>query len=147
VATGLAAALAVLPGSILAGCGGDRYADYCAAVSAHQEQLTKTLGAGGPEALLKALPTFLDLQDKAPDDIADDWAVLTQALTDLDRALAAAGVDAADYDATKPPAGLSAAERDRIAAAATRVGGVRTQAALAAVDQQARDVCHAPLTL
>lgn len=145
VATALAAALAV---ATLSGCGDDDpYADYCGAVKSHQEQLSKTLDAGGPQALLEALPTFQELQDQAPGDIADDWAVLTKALSDLREALDAAGVDPSTYDPQKPPSGVTQAEQDRIAAAATAVGSQRTQQALAAVDQQARDVCHASLTL
>jgi len=143
-----AAGATVLGAATLAGCGSDEpYADYCDAVESHQEQLSKTLDAGGPQALLKALPTFEDLRDQAPSDIRDDWAVLTKALTGLEDALEAAGVDPSAYDPAKPPSGVTRAEQDRIAAAATAVGSARTRAALAAVDQQARDVCHAPLTL
>jgi hypothetical protein len=139
---------AVLTGlTALAGCGGDPYDDYCDAVKSHRDQLTKTLDAGGPQALLEALPTFEDLRDSAPSDIEDDWSVLTKALTELNDALEAAGVDPASYDPQQPPAGLTQAERERIAAAATAVGDEQTRAALTAVDQQARDVCHAPLTL
>lgn len=142
------AALAVAAlATTLAGCGGDPYAGYCDSVKSHQDQLTRTLGAGGPQALLEALPTFEDLRRDAPEDIADDWAVLTKALDDLRDALKAAGVDPATYEPGTPPAGVSRADRDRIAAAATEVGGERTRAALAAVDQQARDVCHTSLTL
>jgi ATPase subunit of ABC transporter with duplicated ATPase domains len=131
----------------LTSCGGDPYADYCDVVTSHQEQLTTTLGEGGPQALLEALPTFEELRDRAPSDVEDDWATLTKALTELEAALEQADVDPATYDPDRPPAGVTSAERDRIAAAATVVGGERTRAALAAVDQQARDVCHAPLTL
>jgi hypothetical protein len=131
----------------LTGCGGDPYDAYCDAVKDRQEQLTRTLDTGGPQALLRALPTFEELQDRAPNDIEDDWAVLTRSLSELKEALDDAGVDPATYDPSKPPAGVTKAAQDRIAAAATAVGGERTQAALAAVDQQARDVCHAPLTL
>jgi hypothetical protein len=146
VATGVAAVLVLVVGP-LAGCGGDRYASYCGSLEDHRAALTKTLDAGGPQALLRALPTLRDLQRDAPDDIADDWRTLTGALTGLQDALRDAGVDPATYDRAKPPPGVTQAERDRIDAAATEVGSARTQAALTAVDQQARDVCHASLTL
>lgn len=133
--------------AVLTGCGGDPYDDYCDAVKSHRDELTKTLDVGGPRALLESLPTFEELRDRAPGDIEDDWAVVTQALAELKEALEAAGVDPASYDAEKPPSDVTQAERDRIAAAATAVGDEQTRAALAAVDQQARDVCHAPLTL
>jgi hypothetical protein len=131
----------------LGGCGGDPYADYCHSVKDHQQRLSRTLDSGGQQALLEALPTFEALRRDAPSDIADDWATLTSALDRLRAALTAADVDPVSYDRAEPPAGLSAAERSRIDAAAAEVGSVRTRAALAAVDQQARDVCHQPLTL
>ena len=68
-------------------------------------------------------------------------------LTALQDALKAADVDAATYDAAHPPASLTAAQRRAITAAATAVGGVETVTALNAVQQQARDVCHTPITL
>jgi hypothetical protein len=136
-----------LTAALLGACGGHPYADYCGAVKDHQQELSKTLDAGGAQALLRALPTFERLRDRAPSDIRDDWTVLTGALAGLQDGLEAADVDPATYDPAKPPAGVTRAEQDRIAAAATEVGGQRTQTALAAVDQQARDVCHASLTL
>lgn len=140
----LAAAVAL---ATLTACGRDPSAFYCDAVRSHRDDLSRTLDAGGQQALLKALPTFEALRDKAPSDVRDDWAVVTTALTRLRDALDAAHVDPATYDPTKPPAGVSKASQMRIAAAATEVGAQRTVTALAAVDQQARDVCHAPLTL
>ena len=137
----------LLAAALLVACGGDPYADYCDAVKSHQHELSRTLDAGGQQALLKALPTFERLQQEAPSDVRDDWRSLTGALGDLQDALQAADVDAATYDPSEPPAGVTAAEQERIAAAATEVGGERTLAALAAVDQQARDVCHTALTL
>jgi hypothetical protein len=132
---------------LLTGCGADPSAGYCDAVKSHRDNLSRTLDAGGQGALLKALPTFEALQDEAPSDIHDDWAVVTTALRHLQDALEEAHVDPATYDAGAPPAGVTRAEQDGIAAAATELGAARTQAALAAVEQQARDVCHAPLTL
>lgn len=133
--------------ALLSGCADDPQAGYCAAVKEHQQELTRTLDAGGPRALLAALPVLEDLRDHAPEDIADDWATLTTALTGLRDALRRADVDPAAYDDAHPPAGLSAADRERINAAASEVGSASTRAALAAVDQHARDVCHRPLTL
>jgi hypothetical protein len=148
LAAGLATGLAIgLSAGLLSGCGGDPYAGYCDAVKSHQQSLSKTLDAGGQQALLKALPIFEQLQDKAPSDVRDDWKTLTGALRRLQDAVDAAGVDPATYDAAKPPAGVTRAEQDRIAAAATEVGAERTQAAFTAVDQQARDVCHTALTV
>lgn len=145
---GLAAAIAVLLlGSGLAGCGGSVQADYCSAVKSRQSHLSAVLGEGGNAALLQALPTFRELQDKAPEDIRDDWKTVVDRLTALQRALAAAGVEAQEYDAKHPPADVTASQRRAIADAATKLGSTATVTALNAVQQHARDVCHTPLSL
>jgi uncharacterized protein (DUF1778 family) len=58
-----------------------------------------------------------------------------------------AHVDPSTYDAKHPPAGVTAAQRQAIAEAATRLGSTSSLTALDAVQQQARDVCHTPLSL
>jgi hypothetical protein len=144
-----ALALKVLPVALLlpaAGCS-DPAADYCKAVTDHQKELSDVLAPGGPTALLEALPIFEDLADQAPTDIRDEWDTVIAALQSLENALEDAGVDPATYDAKHPPADLSTAERERIEAAASDVADPRTSAALAGVDQQARDVCKTPLRL
>lgn len=143
---GLTAALGglVLAG-LVTGCSQDPQEEYCAAVSEHRQELSETLGQGGPTALLQALPTFRTLQGQAPDDIADDWQVLVDALGSLEEAVEDAGADPASYDRENPPAGVSPDEQARIDVAAAEVGGERTRSALAGVEQHARDVCHTPL--
>lgn len=134
-------------GTALAGCGGSSTDAYCGAVKDHQQQLSTVLGAGGEAALLDALPTFRSLRAKAPQDIRDDWDTVIGRLSALRDALAEAGVDPKEYDAAKPPAGVDVGQRQAIAEAATRLGSSETVAALDAVQQQARDVCHTPLSL
>jgi len=142
----LAAALIVV--ALTSGCGeDDPYADYCEVVTDNQQELSEILGAGGADALLKALPIFEDLEDEAPDDIRDDWKVVTSGLKALESALEDAGVDPATYDREKPPEGLSDEDKDRIDAAAQELTAASSTAAFAAVEQQARDVCHTPLRL
>jgi len=143
------AAAAVVVMAALSGCGGSSSSadDYCAAITSHRADLSKILGDGGAAALLDALPIFRDLQAKAPSDIEDDWTTVTDRLTALQDALKAAGVDPSDYDAAHPPAALSPAQRQAITAAATALGSTATVTALDDVQQQARDVCHTPITL
>lgn len=131
----------------LVGCSEDPYDAYCEVVSDHQVELTRTIDAGGSDVLLRALPVFRDLEDAAPSDIRDDWQVVVNGLTALDSALADAGVDPATYDRENLPDGVSEAERDRIDAAAEDLRTEESEAAFAAVEQQARDVCKTPLWL
>ncbi|HYF74803.1 MAG TPA: hypothetical protein VD864_18390 [Nocardioides sp.] len=141
----LAVGLLIAP--LLAGCGGDPQESYCEAVRSHQEELTDLVGSGEPDALLRALPVFRELQDQAPDDIADEWQQVVGRVEALDEALDDAGVDPATYDREDPPPGLSDEARARIEAAATELGSGTTLRALQDLDQQARDVCRTPLTL
>ncbi len=141
----LAVAATLLAGS-LAGCGSDEDA-YCDAVTDHQQELSDIVGGGEPDALLQALDAFHDLEDKAPSDISDEWQQVVSGIEGLQKALDDAGVDPATYDRKKPPSGLSDEQRRAIDAAATRLGSAETAQALQDLDQQARDVCHTPLTL
>jgi hypothetical protein len=50
---------------LLAACGSDQD-DYCGAVTDHQKDLTEIVASGKPDAMLKALAVFKDLQSKAP---------------------------------------------------------------------------------
>jgi hypothetical protein len=137
----------VLVGGVSAACSDDPYADYCEVVTDNQEELTRILGEGGPDVLLRALPIFRELEDAAPSDIRDDWQIVVNGLAALESALEDAGVDPATYDRERPPDGLSEQEQDRIDAAAQDLTTADSVAAFAAVEQQARDVCKTPLRL
>jgi hypothetical protein len=131
---------------LVTGCA-DQKEKYCDAVKDHQQELADVLGGGGPDALLKALPIFRDLEDEAPEDIRDDWRTLVGALDGLETALDDAGVDPATYDRDNPPEGLSQADKDEIDRAALELASDPTVQALNGVQQQARDVCGTPLQL
>lgn len=132
----------------LVGCGdADPYTGYCDEVSEQQRPLTEALAQGAPNGLLAALPSFRALAAKAPDDLVDEWAVVTQRLSTLERALEAAEVDPGTYDPQRPPSGLSDAERSAIETAAIGLVAPAMSTALDGVQQQARDVCKTPLSL
>lgn len=133
-----------LAATLLAGCGSDQD-DYCDAVEEHQQDLTELIGSDEPDALLQALEVFRELEERAPDDIADEWTVLVDAIGGFDDAIQAAGADPATYDPQDPE--ISSAERESIEAASQRLAAPETREALRAVDQQVRDVCHTPLTM
>ena len=143
----IALAAVLLATALAGGCSDDPYADYCSVVEDNQQELSEILGAGGPAALLTALPIFTELEDEAPDDIRDDWKVVTGGLRALEDALQDAGVDPTTYDRDEPPEGLTDEEKARIDAAAQELTTATSTQAFAAVEQQARDVCHTPLRL
>ena len=127
----------------LTGCG----QDYCGTVEEHQAALTDVTASGSPAALLDALPIFRDLQEQAPEDIRDDWQTFLDPLRELDDALRDAGVDPASYDEEDLPADLSDLERTRIEAAGATLADPAVVRAFDSVQQQAKDVCHTPLSL
>jgi len=131
----------------LRGGGDDPYERYCAEVEAQRGSLGEVLADGGTAALLEALPIFRLLEQKAPEDLVDEWATVTSHLERLADELDAAGVDPATYDREDPPDGVTKAERQAIDDAATALGSPVMQAALAGVQQHARDVCKTPLVL
>ena len=140
------AALALTAAVAPAGCA-DQRETYCDAVASHQRELSDLVGSGHPDALLRALPTFRDPQAKALGHFTDECQQVTTSVAGLATALDEAGVDPATYDRAHPPAGLAAADRARIDAAAKELGSGTTLRALQDLDQQARDVCGTPLTL
>ena len=131
---------------LLAACGSERDA-YCDAVADHQQELSDIVGSGEPDALIRALDVFEDLQDDAPDDISDEWQQVVGRIQALRNALEDAGVDPATYDRDDPPADLDPEDKAAIDAAAKELGSGTTLRALQDLDQQARDVCKTPLTL
>lgn len=125
----------------------DPFAAYCEEVEEQQQPLTDALATDGTTGLLDALPSFRSLAGKAPDDIADDWAVVVERAAALAEAFEAADVDPATYDRRDPPEGLSEEDRDAIDAAARALVADDTGVAITNVQQQARDVCKTPLSL
>ena len=67
-------------------CSDDPYAAYCDVVADSQDELTRILGEGGPDVLLRALPIFRELEDAAPSDIRDDWRIVVTGLAALESA-------------------------------------------------------------
>lgn len=138
----------VLVAGVLTGCSNspeDDRADYCEVVQEQQVALTEALAEESPDALLGALPLFRELAEEAPRDIDDDWTVFIGALEGLQEALDAAGVEAASYDARRPPEDVSEEQREAIARAADELARPEVSAAFEGVKQQAKDVCKTPL--
>jgi len=123
----------------------DVRADYCEVVEDQQFALTEALADDSPDALLAALPSFRELAEEAPRDIDDDWTRFIGALEELQEALDAAGVEAASYDARKPPEDVTEEQQAAIARAADELVDPEVSAAFEGVQQQAKDVCRTPL--
>jgi hypothetical protein len=142
VATGVASVLLLAP----AGCG-DPEKEYCNALKADQETFSEMQEDTSGLALLRHVTLLHRLADKAPDDLSDEWQVLLGALDSFSRTLDEVGVSPDDFSDGKPPAGLSAADRTRIANAADALSSADVVGAANGIEQQAKDVCKLQLGL
>jgi hypothetical protein len=144
--TGRLLLASVLLAGALSGCASQEDT-YCDAVKQHQTELGRIADEGGPDALLKELPTLESLAGEAPSDIKDEWQTVVTAVRALDQAFDDAGVDPATYDAKHPPADLSDDDRRQIESAASDLGSDSVLAATGGIEQEALDICKTPLGL
>jgi hypothetical protein len=140
---------AVLVGALafgVAGCG-DKGKSYCAALKGDQEMFSEMQDDTSGLGLLEHRSTFHKLGDKAPDDLADEWQTFNGAIDAFAQALDETGVEPGDFVNGQPPAGLSAADRTRIANAASELSSADVVEAANGIEQQAKDVCKLQLGL
>lgn len=133
------AAIAVLVG-FLTGCG-SREGRYCGALAEEKSDLIKLADQKGGDVLAPTLQSFERLRSLAPGELTDEWDTLVFAYQALADAVAAAGVDPADYDPAKRPAGVTAQQARRLAAVAAKLGSTRVQEAAAGIQDHAQQVC------
>lgn len=143
----LAAALVVVLLLAVGACG-DPEEQYCGSVEQHRKALAEmTSSEASGATLLQHLPMLQDLAKDAPPDLEDEWQTFLTAVEALDKALRDAHVRPEQFDAGKPPPGLSSAELQRIRGAATRLASPDVVQAAAGIEQEARDVCKVNIGL
>jgi hypothetical protein len=140
-----AAVAALLLATVPAGCASQQE-KYCSALKDDNAQLKK-LASDKPagEVLHRGLAIFQDLQSKAPQDIAGDWADFTYAWKSLVDAFDAAGVDPAHFDPEHQPAGVSTGQFQAIKQAAAELESQKVQAAASRIEDHAQSVCKVDL--
>jgi len=139
----------VLLAASLAGCA-SQTESYCDTLADRREELTDLAVRSdepGTEVLEQTLDIWRDLEDEAPDDIADEWSTLVFGLEGLIDAFDAAGTNPGEFDPASPPPGVSEEEADQLRDAAAELASKRVAAAGEAVEQHARDVCEVDLGL
>ena len=144
----LAPALLVLAGVLVAGCS-EEGEDYCGALAEEQstlDDLADRADAGGEDLLTPTVEAFQRLQESAPDELQDEWETVLNAYQAMVDAVAAAGIDPADYTPDDPPAGLSADEEERLASVADKLASLRVSEAAAGIEQHADEVCKVDFT-
>jgi hypothetical protein len=123
----------------------DRREAYCAQLKKDSTTLSKGVAEGGPGAFLDVLPTLQGLAAKAPSDLKDEWQTLLNALTGLQDALDATGLEPSDIKDGKLPQDLSREDRKRVRNAASVLTTPEVVAATQGIEQHALDICKQPL--
>jgi len=118
---------------------------YCQTLSAKREAVANVLGSGDPTALVENLALFQSLAANAPADISASWTALNTAIASLKSAIEATGHKPTEFENKQVPAGLTAAQRQAVVAAADTLSAPITVSASAAIDQEVRDVCQIDL--
>ena len=123
----------------------DREPDYCGRVVQRSDQVQA--GGGVMQNLVAGLPELRDLADAAPSDLRDEWQVVVNAVDGMRQAFADTGVDPSTSDLSALPDTVTADQRARLKAAASRLLSPEVAQAVDGIQQQALDVCHTPLEL
>jgi hypothetical protein len=142
--TGVVAAVLLLGSS---GCGGDPEKEYCAALKGDQELFAEMQDDTSGLALLRHRSALHRLATKAPDDLTDEWQAFLGAVDAFAKTLDDVGVRPGDFVGGQPPAGLTAADRTRIANAASELSSADVVEAANGIEQHAKDVCKLQLGL
>jgi hypothetical protein len=126
---------------------GDEEKAYCSALGADQKMFAEMADDTTGVGLLQHRSTLHALARKAPDDLTDEWQTFLGALDAFAATLHDVGVEPGDFVDGQPPARLSAADRARVAAAASELSDADVVEAANGIEQHAKDVCKLQLGL
>jgi len=146
-----------LAASVLTGCGGDD-ADtgatdtetYCEQLKTDEKYFTALSGEGqaDPAELDEAISKIHGLADKAPEEVATDWDLFDGTLSEIERALAEAGIsteDLAEIQNGKMPKGVDMAALAKLAPKVQELNSTKLQDAAKAIRTHAKDECGVTL--
>ncbi len=147
-------AAVTLTAGLLAGCGGDDGGSgggdadgYCDTIEQADKDIS-SLEGGDLEGLDKAIDAIHEIADDAPDDVAGDWDVLDQAVTDLEAALEEAGVELSDLEGIangEIPEGFDPAKLATLSEDLSKIGSQEVQDASDNIAKHAKDECGVDL--
>ena len=147
----------VLAAGVLTGCGGGDDADtgandteaYCTQLKADKKYFSAFSGGDvAPSQFGEALERFHDLADAAPDAVVKDWDVLDGTLTQVERALAEAGIkteDLAGLQNGEIPKGVDMGKLAGLAPKLEELNSPKLQDAAKAIQTHAKDTCKVDL--
>jgi hypothetical protein len=141
-------AVLTLSAGLLSACGGDDSDAYCSELKADKSYFD-SVGNGADAAKIdEAFDKFHSLAKKAPEDVADDWKVLDDAISSVQKALKDAGVtleDLANAQQGKAPEGV---DRQKLAAIVPKLQALsdaKFDKATKAIEKHAKETCDVNL--
>ncbi|TIC86414.1 hypothetical protein [Nocardioides sp. GY 10127] len=118
--------------------------DYCADLASTQDDLS-ALDSDDPTSLEKAFDAFDVLAAEAPDDVADDWAVLAGVADNVRNALEQTGLTLSDLSELSStgelPDGVTQAQVLAVANELTKMSSTKTSKAAQAIAAAAQSDC------
>ena len=139
----LATLVLVLTGGLI-GCSSDPDEAYCEALREEKQQLSELAGQAGEagsDVLGPTLTSLRTLEDEAPSELEDEYATVVNAWEALLDAVAAAGIDPAEYDREQTLRELDPADARRLRQTADVLASPRVVDASAGIEDHARQVC------
>lgn len=148
--TALALATATLLATTLAACGGDSGKDsaYCKDLKSASTQFD-SLSSSDVSKLDEAFATFHKLADEAPGDVEDDWKILDDGITSVEKALKKAGLkfsDFADIQQGKMPKGVDVSKLQGLATEFSKLNSKDFDKSSKDIEKHAKDVCKVKLS-
>ena len=143
-----ALAAVTLTASMLTGCGSGSSA-YCKDLKSDKAYFQGLSGSSPDVAKLdEAFSRLHDLAAEAPDDIADDWKVLDNAITTITKAMKEAGVnfkDLAKMQSGQLPKGVDMAKLQALGPKLQALAGAKFDKATKNIEKHAKDECGVTL--
>ncbi len=144
-----ALATITLSAGLLAGCGGSDSDAYCKELKSDKAYFENFNGSSPDVAKLdEAFDRMHSLADKAPDEVADDWKVLDNALTTIDKALKEAGItfkDLAKLQSGETPPGVNLQKLQALGTKLQALGGAKFDKAAKDIEKHAKSECGVDL--
>ncbi len=147
--TSLALAALVLSVSSLTACGGSDSDAYCKELKADKTYFDN-FGSSTPDfnKLDEAFNKFHSLADKAPEEVADDWKVIDDAVTTVQKALKDAGIKFSDLPKLQQgqvPDGVDTSKLSALAPKLQKLGGAKFEKAGNSIEKHAKSTCDVKL--
>ncbi len=137
-----------LSAGLLTACGGSSSDAYCSELKSDKAYFD-SIGSGTDASKIdEAFEKFHSLAKKAPDEVADDWKVLDDAITTVQKALKDAGVTFADLakaEGGQLPKGVDPQKLAAIVPKLQALSNAKFKKASTAIEKHAKDTCDVNL--